>query len=542
MTIRRFLRDTRAGATAIAAALAALMTVGGAAVAIDHNWLVDQRDSLKAASSAAGIAATQELGHLLDTQPGISDAELIRKLTAIATRYIVLNLTHLAPDRYAHAISTLVVTVRHSRTGRTVDVSVEADLGGTLLSKALPMLESAAESGPIRTGSQSKSLTNPVEVVMAIDVSISMNELLDGGRCGRRCSNPEDKRIAIVKRAATNLVRVLEPDATNRVAIGVVPWHSTVRLDATTAADWARKGWAEYPAQRVYGEPYLCYGSGCTPPLAVTETIAATAPEPWKGCIDSQRMPPVRALASLPATNEFFSLPADKPFAQMFYRATQGSAYHCNVLPLPSDFGSQICFQGQRYGRFNTSGWPVMPPQYGCDDTNPYLVPLSTTTVDIEQAVNDLKPVGHRTYSALGLLWAQRMLDHSWNGVWGGGTHPVAPEDRDSEGIRKVIVLLTDGEDTHCGFGNPTCTDSTLGFSRADACDAVKAAGTEIFVVAAMHPNKVSQSLGDSLRVCSSDSDDSDVTYAFLNQSTPAELEAAFSEIANQLRTVRRVY
>ena len=67
-------------------------------------------------------------------------------------------------------------------------------------------------------------------------------------------------------------------------------------------------------------------------------------------------------------------------------------------------------------------------------------------------------------------------------------------------------------------------------------------AASEIFVIAAMHPDRVSDTLGDSLRECSSESDDSDVSYAFLNHSTPEELEATFADIANQLRVVRRVY
>ena len=145
------------------------------------------------------------------------------------------------------------------------------------------------------------------------------------------------------------------------------------------------------------------------------------------------------------------------------------------------------------------------------------------------------------TYSALGVLWGQRLLDHSWKDVWGGDLHPVDPDARDGEGLRKVVVLLTDGEDTHCGYGNPTCADSALGFSRTDACNAVRAAGTEIFVIAAMHPDEVSQALGDSLRACSSESDDPDATYAFLNNATPENLEAAFAEIANQLMSTRRL-
>ena len=115
------------------------------------------------------------------------------------------------------------------------------------------------------------------------------------------------------------------------------------------------------------------------------------------------------------------------------------------------------------------------------------------------------------------------------------------PAARASEGLRKAIVLLTDGEDSYCGFGNETCADSAVGTSRTDACTAAKNAGTEIFVIAAMHHNKVSDALGDSLRECSSESEESDVTYVFLDKSTPEELKATFVAIANQLRVVRRV-
>ena len=538
MTIRRFLRDTRAGATALAAAAVTIMTVGGAALVGDHVWLVDQRDALKSASEAAGVAATLEMGHLMDTQPGISDADLETKLSAVARRYVMLNLEHLSAERLARATSTLAIAVVPNRAQHTVDVSVEADLGGTILSRHMPLLGEFAGPGATRVSAQVESVTNPIEVVLAIDISESMKARLDGASC-RTCP---DNRISIVKRAAANLVDILEPSADNRVAVGVVPWHTAVRLDSQAASDWARDGWAAYPARRVYGEPYMCYGNNCTPPAAVEQALPATAPETWKGCLDSHRMGAVGTRASLPATSEFFSLPSDNVFAQLFYRAAQARAYECRSLPLPADFHWQICYHGDRYTRGNTTAYAPYEPQYGCADNNPAILPLSTAGDAIKQAIDALEPIGSRTYSALGLLWGQRLIQHSWNGVWGGGTHPVDPDARKSDGLRKAIVLLTDGEDTHCGLDNATCADSVLGYSRADACTAVKAAGTEIFVIAAMHPDKVSDTLGDSLRECSSESDDSDVKYAFLNHSTPEELEATFTTIASHLRVVRRVY
>ena len=167
---------------------------------------------------------------------------------------------------------------------------------------------------------------------------------------------------------------------------------------------------------------------------------------------------------------------------------------------------------------------------------------MSTDRAAIIGAIDGLSPVGIKTYSALGVLWGQRMLLSSWRSVWGGTVHPVDPTSRSGRGVRKAIVLLTDGEDTLCGDENVACTDSPIGISRTDACTQAKNAGTEIFVVAAMHPDKVSTDLGTSLTDCSSKADKPEGTYVFLNNATAESLRAAFSDIADQLVTVRRIY
>ena len=549
-TLRRFVRSTRAGATAITAAAVTVMTVGGAALVIDHAWLVDQRDVLKSAADAAGIAATLEMNRQIDKDPAVSDADLQTMLEPVAERYVVLNLQHLPQDRLAKAVSTLAVAVVLHRAPDTVDVSAEADLGGTLVSQHLPLFASTDTLSRVRVVSQAEKIVNPVEVVLAIDVSGSMWHLLSGrqsctdSEVNRGCSadfGRENARISIVKSAAKDLVAILAPSAETRVAVGVVPWHTMVRLAPVAIADWAREDWADYPTRRVYGEPYVCKGSNCSPPASVEQVLAPTAPETWKGCLDSHRMGSVGTRASLPATSELFTVPSGNAFAQAFFPAPQGAAYECLTHPFPADFGSNICYHGTRYGNWGPAGVLPQDPQNGCTDDNPVILPLSTDAEAIGNAIDALVPVGG-TYSALGLLWGQRLLDHHWKTVWGGTVHPVDPDARDSAGLRKVLVLLTDGEDTYCGRGNESCADSRVGLSRADACTKVKEAGTEIFIIAAMHPDKVSDALGTSLRACSSESADSDDVYAFLDNSSKQDLKGAFSAIADQLQVVRRVY
>ena len=69
MKILRFLCDTQAGATAITSAAVVVITVGATALVTDHKWLVDQRDVLKTAADAAGVATTLEMSRIHELAP-----------------------------------------------------------------------------------------------------------------------------------------------------------------------------------------------------------------------------------------------------------------------------------------------------------------------------------------------------------------------------------------------------------------------------------------------------------------------------------------
>ena len=363
---------------------------------------------------------------------------------------------------------------------------------------------------------------------------------LEGGEPGAG----EKGRIGIVKDAAKALVDILGPNAHNRVAIGVVPWHLTVRLADETATAWSTKRWARYPTRRTYGVPYKCHSLTDTcEPDAVEEQLSSSAPEDWKGCLDGHRMGSSGTHAASPAVADLFTLPSLSAFAQAYYPSLDGFRYKCRPYEeysdYPSDYGEHYCYD--LYDANNRSSYRY-EPQYGCDDADPTILPLSTDRRTVIDAIDALLPVGPRTHSAPGVLWGQRLLLSSWRGVWGGSVHPVDPASRVGKDVRKVIVLLTDGEDSVCGDDNVACTDSAVSISRTEACAEAKRAGTEIFVVAAMPPDQVSTELGTSLTACSSQSEDPHGTYVFLNNATPENLQAAFENIASQLRVVRRTH
>ena len=232
--IARFVRDTRAGATAIAATAITVMTIGAIAFIVDHLWLVNQRDMLKSASDAAAVASTIEMTRQLTRDPDLSDQDFEAALEGVARRYMLLNFHgNLPPGRFETARDTLVIEIAVDRGLGTVDVMSRADLGGTFFARHLPLLGNY--TGPERLAAEAgaECATNVVEVVLAIDVTHSMHNHFGDGR-----------RLDVAVDAARALIDVLHAGCEDlAVAIGLVPWDRTVRVAEPDT--WARRGWAD---------------------------------------------------------------------------------------------------------------------------------------------------------------------------------------------------------------------------------------------------------------------------------------------------------
>ena len=98
-------------------------------------------------------------------------------------------------------------------------------------------------------------------------------------------------------------------------------------------------------------------------------------------------------------------------------------------------------------------------------------------------------------------------------------------------------MLLTDGEDNFSDNGPCRRTTPNCSALREAQCKAAKAAGIEVFTVAAMHPAQVSATLGRDLTACASSEH-----HAFLNNNDSETLKATFSTIGGNLRATRRTW
>ena len=540
--VRRFLAGTRAAA-GITSALVTVMFLAATALIVDHVWLVGQRDTTKNAVDAATIAATQQMESLT----GEMSEEDRTRVAAVARRYALLNILGNTPSSNAdQARRTLQVDVPESAGGK-VDLTVRADLGGTLLSRGLL---GYAGPGSIEQRASVQPSIAPTELVFAFDMSLSMRKDL-AGRSLR--VGDKNSRMEIVKQAALDLLDVLEAAGTGSnapFAVGLVPWHHHVRLGAAARAAWEANGWAAYAAQRDYPHPPSGKGPA-SPAHPVTQTLPAKSALPttcgaWAGCLDLR--------------TDRLALPSASPFVMRFFSPEPGiypPYSHYISFKCQTYTGSQAYTNGWWYARCydwsgletqtdsfkcgggyssTMSGAPlkILPQEY-CTD-QPAVLPLTTDVQAVRTAIGAFAPLRNSaTNSALGVTWAHRLLAPAWRTVW-GGAHPMASTEE--QNLKKVLVLLTDGEDNHPNPSGPA-TDA----SRGAACTAIKGAGVRVFTISAMNTSASRHAhLAAQLRACSSQADDPDGTYAFVNNATPQNLAEAFREIGRQLLVMRRVY
>ena len=549
---RRFLSDTR-GAVGLASAFIALAFIAGAALVTDHLWLVGKRDTLKYAADAATVAATLELANLT---PGLTKAEAEAALLPLAKRYVRLNLlaTLSAADR-AQLKKTLEVEVDVNRGAGLVDVTARAALNGLLLS---PLLGYDGPAGSLEVGSRVEAAMTATEIVLALDTTTSMLYDLD-----RNLYHTPDSRLEIVREAALDLVDILAAQSSGGsessdgsgggVAFGIVPWSYRVRLNSATRELWQSKDWVVYPEERFY--PYPPSGKGpATYANPETQPVPARNELPkscrnWYGCLDQRQTfgedgrlvePYSTALPSeREFTMNFFTDQTIQPEREYVSYACQ--AYDRRAVADNPGWEKPECYDlSTATSDYRACAWedigPHGPwrhsPQYSCEQfPPPEILPLTSNLDTVRAHIRALEAPGSATYSALGVLWGARLLDPAWKDAWGDAVHPMTPTQ--AKPVEKIIVLLTDGEDNR--YSNAEA-------HRAKACSEAKAAGVKIFVIAAMDPSHVDDSLATSLEACSSQADDPDGTYVFLNNATPENLKNAFLDIGQQLLVMRRVH
>jgi Flp pilus assembly protein TadG len=398
---------------------------------------------------------------------------------------------------------------------------------------------------------------NKLEVALVLDNTGSMNDTLGSG----------GSKISALKTAAKSLVSTLAAAAkrssdANAVKISVVPFSMTVNIGSNyQSANW------------ITGTQPSSYGADIFATSQNRFTLLNNLGLNWGGCVES-RPDPYDTLDTAPTSGTeatmfvpFFA--PDEPDANTVVGGSSwwGPYYYSSQNNWLKDAGatnSSDWFTRQsvvaKYGSNNASSvansaktGTSYGPNAGCSVASLLrLTNLATSTgVNTVNAKLDQMVASGNTNIAMGLMWGWHTL--SPNAPFADGAAYATPK------TQKIIVLLTDGDNTNDVYSNPNAsiytgygyiwqgrlrdsdnvplTTSSSGDDRQAAIDSresktctnAKNAGVIIYTIGV----GVSTNARAGLQACASSSD------KYYDVTASAQLTAVFNTIAGSIQNLR---
>lgn len=140
----------------------------------------------------------------------------------------------------------------------------------------------------------------------------------------------------------------------------------------------------------------------------------------------------------------------------------------------------------------------------------------------LRTTINNMAASGN-TNVPIGLAWGRNMLTHGFPTSTAAASAPV------NTVLRRVVILLTDGDNTEDRWGNNN--GDRIDNRTREMCTRAKSAGYEIFTIRLVNGDEA------LLRGCASPKKDGSPAYWFARQ--PDELAGVFNEILKQIITIR---
>jgi Flp pilus assembly protein TadG len=488
----------RRGNVALGAALliAPLALTAGLGIDFGRAWVAQER--MSQAVDAAALAAARAMG----SRDPLPEARM----------FFDANITAVG------ALEVASFSVSPSADGQTLTVTARGRMRTTFLRLAGTQWATL----PVRASATARRTTLGMELALVLDVTGSM----------------AGQRMTQMRLAALDLVGILFGDAEtlDTLYLSVVPYATAVNF-GHTRTDWLEGGAA---------------------------ATAAFAPFRWRGCVEARTdgedmtdtPPTIRpfqpffypSTRAQTAAGAFGTHPVNGP---VFGDADWGSAppIESSLAPDPDDPDSLN--PAQQFTPANAR----KGPNVGCGQ------PIAGLTNDrraIEDIIRALRP-SYRggTMGNLGLQAGWMTLSPRWRGLW--GTSPwgtVTPDGLplDHPGprgfMRKVIVMMTDGDNQWYDYARPPAFDytaygrlpegrlGTTSGSQANSrinqrmaamCEAIKAEGIRIYTITIGTSGATRQLYRD----CSSG------PGHYFDAPTPVALRTAFRAIGTQLGNLR---
>lgn len=485
--LNAFFRSER-GNLAVLGALCMVPLVLAMGMAVDYTRLAAARSRLQTVADAAALAVASSK----ETDQG--------RMRQMADAYVAANQTDLSVENAQ--IASLA-----ANDGK-VDIALTARVPLTFMRIArMDSMNVGVSALAMR------AVTGSFELALVLDNTWSMSEKDSSGV----------SKITTLKSAATSLVNQLLASSDANVKVALVPYADYVNVGvANRSASWLNvpADYSTTPAPKTCQT--LTTKSVCvskTPTYACTKTVDGVVEPATCGGVctyETQNVAP--------------------------YESCTGGGSPTNYKWFGC-VGSRTTTTAKVADRLNDNNPSSKYPGY-LDTSqkclNP-IAPLSKDKQSILTAINSMiinignyKP---NTYIPAGLIWGQNMLSP---------TEPftqAAAYDAKNTNPRKVLVLMTDGENTlrfnqsdgkHVALSGTAATAATqttqVNTDTVSICTYIKSHNIEVFTVAFMVDNDASRKM---LTDCATDA-----TH-FYDASDAAKLAAAFQGIGDSLQQVR---
>lgn len=395
--------------------------------------------------------ATLSAGVNLSLYPTLQGDELTA-WKANAYSYLMSNV----PDNYVGGTvvpDSFTATVSGSLgAGQTISTQVSA----TVPMWSAGLLPILSDTVVASTGAVRRNETN-LELVMALDNTGSMGSSATG--------NGGASKIQGLRDAASTLVTLMlgdgsTPPAGNAV-IGLVPFASTVNVKGiASASNW----FGPLPSFNQNGVTDAAW-SGC---VIEPRLNSSGQPDEQNGVLDIQTYKPTdkvfkKYYYNVPSTGMQVQTCASGSFQNC---AANSSAPDSTISKVPFAINSNgkpnpNGEPGNVYGSEAYSGLTRVWAQRSTTTNSTYtqnadcisqkVVFLSSDQSALSTAINGMS-AGGSTIIPLGILWGWRMLSPDWAGTTGWGSTTL-PYPVDKVGLKRVLIVLTDGQNQVSGTG-----------------------------------------------------------------------------------------
>jgi Flp pilus assembly protein TadG len=544
------------GATAVVTALGMLALVGFAGLAVDtaRAWLVEDR--LKTAMDAAALVAARHM----------SDANRNAEATAVfwaqfsqgGGSHSYLGATVAGPSFTPDANDSSKIRIDASATIPTTLFSV--------ISKQTVAFSDFSVAQRAGTG---------LEVALVLDQTASMNDKYNG-----------QTKLALAKAAVQTLLGILygSQDTQPNLWVSVVPFARTINI----GTDTRQRNWLDTTNMPPGWD--VAKWSGCIEALRSGTDLSEASPL-------ASRFRPY----FWPSTYKLVGTATGRCTANNAYPSINGTRYCHGDNDWDTGSGGPAQADLNNNSMYNylhaTNGMTDSQshgPNILCALTP--IQPLTASRTTVQNAVNAIQAPAKSggTTVAAGLQGAWYTLSPSWQGVWQDPNAavpntPTLPLPYNTPHMKKVVVILTDGDNnwqpaygSSCGSSNggvcssasgsellydaygrvankfntssaaynsafpaapispvdQTHADPALGTRFTAVCNAMKSVGIVVYVIGFevgtnIEGPETASGIRSSLQTCASSPSD------YMESPTAANLQSAFTQVANQLASLR---